>query len=194
MKQNIMKFAMVPWLFIICLNGTALGADFPVPNPHDFFNSKTDCQECHSLNEKTGRMMDHSFVKDVTSICRQCHSTESLGYSHSIGARPEEKYPDMDVPEVLPLDVEGALTCGTCHNPHLPYFTMDRFFSIQDPLFCALDAEPEPDTEIVLAMAAEPEPEDANGAETKCFYQTYFLRVREIDQGNDPTCRSCHVN
>jgi hypothetical protein len=82
-------------------------------NPHAFMDDKGRCEECHiSTPVKPGGL----FIKDVVSICRECHF-DTHGMSHPVDIRPET---GGSIP--LALDHEGTMTCATCHDPHMdPY-------------------------------------------------------------------------
>ena len=64
-----------------------------------------DCDACHK---------EHNFKvinKNIQETCFKCHPT-SKERDHPIGVTP------AIVPEGLPLDEAGKITCITCHEPH----------------------------------------------------------------------------
>jgi len=78
-------------------------------NPHLFMSDSKRCVECHESREvKPGG----AFIKDIVSICKGCHF-ESHEMSHPVNIRPS-----LDSKHNLPLDIDGAMTCATCHDPH----------------------------------------------------------------------------
>jgi predicted CXXCH cytochrome family protein len=77
-------------------------------SPHEGF----PCDECHQAGEavtpeKAGRLIDRQ-----KQLCGECHD-ESVMATHSVEFRPSRP-----LPASLPLDVNGELTCSTCHNFH----------------------------------------------------------------------------
>jgi hypothetical protein len=80
-----------------------------------------------------------------------------------------EKLRDLEIPEDLPVDEDGAVTCGTCHNPHLPGYLPERFTVSQQPTG-TLEEE----------------------GRQVAYYKSYRLRLHGADAGNDPTCAACH--
>jgi predicted CXXCH cytochrome family protein len=77
-------------------------------SPHEGF----PCDECHQAGEavtpeNAGRMIDRQ-----KQLCGECHD-ESVMATHSVEFRPSRP-----LPASLPLDVNGELTCSTCHDFH----------------------------------------------------------------------------
>lgn len=143
----------------------------PATNPHAFFNATENCTCCHETREQ-GQVIDpHAFSVDITESCMDCHTGEKIGYSHPVGVRAEERFPDMVIPEDLPVNVDEQITCGTCHNPHLDSYSTERFVGRQDPVEIRVE----------------------NGIEV-AYYKSYMLRVHAPDAGNDPTCAACHTD
>ncbi|GBE05820.1 MAG TPA: hypothetical protein ENH31_04750 [Nitrospirae bacterium] len=68
------------------------------------------CNMCHLVDEDKN-VFEDIFLKDIDSLCKECHS--DLGLSHPTGMRPA-----MEMPKGFPLDSAGRLTCATCHGIH----------------------------------------------------------------------------
>lgn len=144
------------------------GAD----NPHAYMEEEARCAGCHHV-EKEGDdwVLDpHVFRLSATDLCRMCHPREQMGRSHPVGADPLKALKLKRMPPGLPLqEVEGQrgefMTCGTCHNPHLPRFSSQRLYSRQS---------------------------SAPGRSGEFF--TYFLRVKpkETREGFASLCNACH--
>ncbi|MDF1535766.1 MAG: multiheme c-type cytochrome [bacterium] len=83
-------------------------------NPHAFMDEPSRCLHCHESRpiKQGGR-----FVKDIVSLCRDCHSVVHR-MSHPVDIRPQGKISDD-----LSLDNEGTMTCATCHDPHSASFS-----------------------------------------------------------------------
>ncbi len=112
----------------------------------------------------------HIFVRPVGEICKGCHPDGEIGRSHPVDVDPYRKLGLKDLPEELPLQLtEGErdelMTCGTCHNPHIPRFSPQKLYTRQRPV---------------------------EGVSSR--YLTYFLRLRPDDprDGLAPLCKSCH--
>ncbi len=171
--RNKTRAAMATLLCLAALgfSANAYGTHV-VTNPHDRFQQPGKCGACHQPDEENIRPPEHLLAEDVMELCGECHSNTRLGRSHPVAVRPDKAFPNMNVPETLPLDEDGNVTCVTCHNPHLPYYSRERFSPAQNPLFCNLDTEKKTGLE--------------------CYFQTYFLRVHQNDGGSYPLCKSCH--
>ncbi len=78
-------------------------------NPHAFMDEPSKCLHCH---ESKPIIRGGHFVKDIVSLCQDCHSVIHR-MSHPVDIRPQES-----ISEDLPLDHEGTITCATCHDPH----------------------------------------------------------------------------
>ncbi len=144
----------------------------PPENPHAYMDAESACGGCHRM-ERDGEdwLLDpHIFVRPVDEICKGCHPDREIGRSHPVGVDPYRELGLRDLPEELPLQLtEGErdelMTCGTCHNPHIPRFSPRKLYARQRP---------------------------AEGAANR--YLTYFLRIRPEDprDGFAPLCKSCH--
>ena len=88
-------------------------------DPHAHFRNPDQCPKCHlsqGFQLAVGR-----FSTDADTVCLECHTKESLGRSHPVNVRPEEKYRKMTVPADLRLDDDGRIMCLTCHTAHGQY-------------------------------------------------------------------------
>jgi len=88
-------------------------------NPHAHFRTPDQCPKCHlsqGSQPASGR-----FSTDADTVCLECHAKESMGRSHPVNVRPEEKYRKMKVPTDLRLNDDGRIMCLTCHTAHGPY-------------------------------------------------------------------------
>lgn len=139
----------------------------PPVDPHDFLNRTENCVCCHDTREK--QIEPHRFTIDINESCERCHPAGALGHSHPMGEEAALPERDGDTPRNLPLDERDLITCGTCHNPHLPGYTPERFARPQVPAGSRT----------------------SNGLEV-AYYKSYRLRLHAPDAGNDPTCAGCH--
>jgi hypothetical protein len=95
-----------------------------VLNPHDFMSEPDKCASCHARVPVTAGT---PFVKDVVSLCWECHFTRVQDV-HPVDIR-SEKAGSIS----LPLDEERTITCITCHDPHSsPYDEVP--YTRQNPL------------------------------------------------------------
>ncbi len=160
----------------ICLLAAAAFASRPgVPETdaaHDFMADESRCAECHRVvKEGKDWVLDpHIFTGSVVDACRRCHPATSMGRSHPVGVDPTRSRPRIYVPPELPLqwsdEARGeVMTCGTCHDPHLPRFDRRKLHGRQKP-----------------------------HPRGKGQYLTYFLRLRgeEARDGYTKLCHACH--
>jgi len=90
-----------------------------VYNPHALTMSENrpQCIGCHVDETHRADAMNGSkgptFIDGGINACITCH--ESAAEKHMVGQRP-----DFRVPESLPLDEQGRITCLTCHHAHGP--------------------------------------------------------------------------
>jgi predicted CXXCH cytochrome family protein len=88
-------------------------------NPHAHFRNPDQCPKCHlSPGSQPGPAR---ISTEADAVCLGCHRKESMGRSHPVNVRPEEKYRKMRVPADLRLDAGGRIMCLTCHTAHGPY-------------------------------------------------------------------------
>lgn len=85
--------------------------------PHKF--SRSECGECH-VKDASGKVMGKELTQPVLVLCERCHKNIlSDGYIHPINVKPRHAI----VPADMPLSREGTVTCATCHDIHVSYFT-----------------------------------------------------------------------
>ena len=105
---------------LFCFAPALVASDGPRSgNPHAHFRNPELCPTCHltpGSQQGPGR-----FSTNSDAVCLGCHTRESMGRSHPVNVRPEEKHRKMNVPADLRLDDEGRLMCLTCHTAHGPY-------------------------------------------------------------------------
>jgi len=88
-------------------------------NPHAHFRNPDQCPKCHL---SAGSQLDPGrFSTETDTVCLGCHPKESMGRSHPVNVRPDEKYRKLKVPADLPLDDGGRIMCLTCHTAHGQY-------------------------------------------------------------------------
>ena len=88
-------------------------------NPHAHFRNPDQCPKCHLY---TGTHIEPKrFSTGADAVCLECHPKESMGRSHPMNVRPEEKYRKMSVPADFRLDDDGRIMCLTCHAAHGQY-------------------------------------------------------------------------
>ncbi len=117
------RFALTALIFLatLVLSGFASG---DVLNPHGFMSEAGKCETCHVQTPVTS---DTPFVKNVESLCRECHLVRDQDV-HPVDIRPEKA--DSIT---LPLGEERTITCVTCHDPHSdPYAQVP--YTRQNPL------------------------------------------------------------
>jgi predicted CXXCH cytochrome family protein len=134
--------------------------------PHEFFNQRGMCGDCHVKNEKNENGVERALVENITEYCTGCHTAEERGRSHPLGVSVRDRFRDMNVPEALPLENDDTITCVTCHNPHLDRFITARINGQDEPVF--------------LDKAGQ------------AFYKSYYLRMTDYTNGYTPLCLSCH--
>ena len=88
-------------------------------NPHAHFRNPDQCPKCHLSPDP--RFSPVRISSESDAVCLGCHRRESMGRSHPVGERPEERHRKMKVPGDLPLDAGGRIICLTCHTAHGPY-------------------------------------------------------------------------
>lgn len=87
------------------------------------------CNTCHSLEPTPEEMPKGEFSGFHPApfrVCSGCHGENPhIGAkTHSIVPTPEAKEgiekARKERPNAFPLDAQGKITCGTCHDPHSP--------------------------------------------------------------------------
>jgi hypothetical protein len=86
------------------------------------------CLYCHGKkpDEKTATYQQVTFIGEMGSLCRRCHSVEGKhpgNFDHMAEAPSAKMLSHMAAMEkryaiILPLARNGKMTCITCHNPH----------------------------------------------------------------------------
>ncbi|GAB4265624.1 MAG: hypothetical protein Kow0092_18090 [Deferrisomatales bacterium] len=84
--------------------------------PHGAWTREGDCERCHLATPDPGAAATAGLRKDVVGLCLECHRDKDLSALHPVDIRP-----GAQVPDDLPLDDHGTITCATCHDPHGPY-------------------------------------------------------------------------
>jgi predicted CXXCH cytochrome family protein len=74
---------------------------------------KKDCTICHGSHGMASKIPGGLLVKPVPELCAGCHPARVGSNEHPIGM-----VPSMQIPQELPLDDQGQVTCITCHAPH----------------------------------------------------------------------------
>ncbi|HLB24862.1 MAG TPA: cytochrome c3 family protein [Nitrospirota bacterium] len=101
------RYLMRPDLCIDCH-----GESFVKKNPH--FNQKERglCVFCHQTEPQ--KMDTDKTVRFRFGILRSCN------FCHNLAGRNHPVNVDRDVapPKSLPRDIDGSVTCATCHDPH----------------------------------------------------------------------------
>jgi predicted CXXCH cytochrome family protein len=142
------------------LLAAAPAAGAPERNPHDF--ERIGCTHCHVLVPGQGRPLQGTvFRKNIDDLCQECHAAAlEDNIIHRVGIRPS-----MKVPEDLPLNDKGELSCITCHDPHAEFvnsaggnrtrFLRRQMLKRELCLAChATDSFQEPKTTITLLAPA----------------------------------------
>jgi predicted CXXCH cytochrome family protein len=117
---------------VCSLAGGALWVASSPSNPHDFAEQ---CETCH-LREPQRAGEELIFNYDVDYLCNYCHEIPGTN-SH-----PSLMVPSMPMPAGFPLDWQGRMTCGTCHDPHREDWGVNpallRGDGVAGQTFCAL--------------------------------------------------------
>jgi predicted CXXCH cytochrome family protein len=105
---------------VLCFAPALVASDRPQrENPHAHFRTPDQCPKCHlSPGSQPG---PGRFSTEAGAVCLECHAKGSMGRSHPVNVRPEEKYRNMKVPADLRLDDDGRIMCLTCHTAHGSY-------------------------------------------------------------------------
>jgi len=149
----------------------------PEPGYHDFSGL---CLDCHIKMPMPGEKRP-TLKKDVTVLCDKCHKQED-GLSHPVDIRPA-----MDVPDNLPLDWRGMVTCVTCHSVHKPGFGPSHMRTrARGQGFCVLcHSGPDEKMHSVFGVGAH------MGGVVKAAYAPGNIGVVRLDEMSIK-CMSCH--
>ncbi len=163
------------WLGLFLALGVAAAGSavnrLPAEEPHALLADESRCGGCHRMEQDGADWIldPHLFVVSVVEACRACHPEEQMGRSHPVEIDPVGRLGRRDWREDLPLQWSDdaraeVMTCGTCHNPHLPRLSSEKLYSLQKPV-------------------------RGGGG-----YLTYYLRVRGKTprEGFTPLCHTCH--
>lgn len=107
----------------------AAGAPSPTLNPHSMHvgEHRPECLTCHAGFKQAAFTVNMgaapTLVADGIRSCIACH--ESAAVKHMVGKRP-----DFKVPNYLPLDEQGRITCLTCHHTHGPLLSGNPWVSV----------------------------------------------------------------
>jgi predicted CXXCH cytochrome family protein len=105
---------------VFCLATGVLASDGPRRgNPHAYFLNPDQCRKCHLY--EGSQMAPGRISTGTDKVCLECHAKQSMGHTHPVNVRPEDKYRKMKVPADLRLDDDGRITCLTCHTAHGQY-------------------------------------------------------------------------
>lgn len=107
------------FLLLTIVSHNLSAADNPEPalNPHlmPMREPRPQCLGCHAEVKQTKAVSYEQiapmFVGDGIGACVSCH--ESAAVKHMVG-----RSPNFHVPNYLPLDAQGRITCLTCHYTH----------------------------------------------------------------------------
>ena len=103
------KRALAPILaFVLIAAGAAVLYSSQWTSYHDF---GSQCLDCH-ISKPSSESDPVTFSKNINLMCASCHKSEQE-LSHPVGMKPS-----MKVPQSMPLDWKGELTCLTCHTAH----------------------------------------------------------------------------
>lgn len=75
------------------------------------------CRFCHDIDPSrgAGTVEQVSFISNPRMICIRCHPVRP----HPAGREHMVKPERVRVPQELPLDADGKISCSTCHDPHM---------------------------------------------------------------------------
>jgi predicted CXXCH cytochrome family protein len=105
----VTKRALAPILaFVLIAAGAAVLYSSQWTSYHDF---GSQCLDCH-ISKPSSESDPVTFSKNINLMCASCHKSEQE-LSHPVGMKPS-----MKVPQSMPLDWKGELTCLTCHTVH----------------------------------------------------------------------------
>lgn len=97
---------------VLYVAGTALAKKASGENVH---RMDGNCRTCHTadateLNANRSRAMT-ALQPNLEATCNRCHGAQGPSHKTNVAAKP-------GVPSILPLSVDGKLTCATCHYMH----------------------------------------------------------------------------
>lgn len=157
---------LVLLLVVLALTRAPAGTPLP-PDPHLPMSAQGACAGCHAYY--SGVLDPHGFVVAIPEKCWECHTQKSLGRSHPIGVDPSLSPAGVvEIPAEFPLE-NGKVSCGSCHNPHLPFLSETQAYLNQQATFLQTE-----------------------GRKEIPWYKTYYLRKSDSIKGFEPLCTACH--
>jgi len=74
------------------------------------------CKFCHDIDPSrgSGTLDSVKFISNPRMICLRCHPERPHPSNFDHLVKPDK----IRVPKNLPLDMDGKVTCSTCHDPH----------------------------------------------------------------------------
>lgn len=97
---------------IIFLAAAVLAAGYVYSQWTSYHDFEGRCLDCHLTVPQPGEQAPLAFLKDISSMCYDCHP-DARTLSH-----PVDIAPSMKVPADFPLDWSGKITCASCHPVH----------------------------------------------------------------------------
>lgn len=104
------KLAVIAALFVVAVSVVIAYSTFINYAPHFF--SANECLECHFTIPQAGDEGPMRFNKPISVLCGGCHKGMDV-LSHVV-----DVVPSMKMPDGMPLDSLGMMTCATCHDPY----------------------------------------------------------------------------
>jgi hypothetical protein len=104
------KQVVITVLVAVAVSAVIAYATFINYAPHLF--STNECLECHFTIPQAGDEGRMRFNKPISELCGRCHKDLNI-LSHVV-----DVVPSMKMPDGMPLDSLGMMTCATCHDPH----------------------------------------------------------------------------
>ena len=102
------------WVGVLLICGGAIKGVISALEPGDPLKDQP-CQGCHiAADGGADPFESQMLLMGQEQLCLSCHP-DALKASHPSGVRPP---PDMQVPEIFPIDWKGDLTCSSCHYIH----------------------------------------------------------------------------
>ncbi|MDA8122641.1 MAG: hypothetical protein M0Z38_08770 [Deltaproteobacteria bacterium] len=88
------------------------GGDFAALNPHRVEAESVKCYTCHTAKPGAGDTGATIVLQErIEKICDFCHNVSEKEH-------PQNVNPLAVLPGKLPRGKDGAVNCGTCHDPH----------------------------------------------------------------------------
>ena len=89
-------------------------------DPHKLVSKLQGCEVCHAKTPVFGKDTSRTvtFVASINLTCLRCHQ-DVPHPGNAVHTVALDRTEASAVPDYLPLDRAGRITCATCHNPHL---------------------------------------------------------------------------